>query len=64
MTTVSARGDGEMIPMRRIAVCEVGPRDGLRSEKASLTIDQKVELIERSAKAGARFIEIGSFCAS
>ena len=44
----------------RIAVCEVGPRDGLQSEKTSLTIDQKVDLIERSVEAGAKYIEIGS----
>jgi hydroxymethylglutaryl-CoA lyase len=44
----------------RISVCEVGPRDGLQNEKTQLTVDQKVELIERSAEAGAKFIEIGS----
>lgn len=45
----------------RIHICEVGPRDGLQNEKASLNIEQKVELIERSAQAGVRSIEIGSF---
>jgi hydroxymethylglutaryl-CoA lyase len=45
----------------RIQVCEVGPRDGLQIEKTALTIDQKLELIERAADAGARSIEIGSF---
>lgn len=44
----------------RIAVCEVGPRDGLQNEKTSFTVDQKVELIERSVQAGVRFVEIGS----
>lgn len=44
-----------------IIVCEVGPRDGLQNEKALFTVDQKVELIERSVQAGARIIEIGSF---
>ena len=44
----------------RISVCEVGPRDGLQNEKTQLTVDQKVELIERSVEAGAKFIEIGS----
>jgi hydroxymethylglutaryl-CoA lyase len=44
----------------KIAVCEVGPRDGLQNEKSFLTIDQKVELIERTVQAGVKFIEIGS----
>ena len=44
-----------------IAICEVGPRDGLQIEKTLLTTDQKVELIEMSADAGTRMIEIGSF---
>ncbi|KKM09301.1 hydroxymethylglutaryl-CoA lyase [Clostridiales bacterium PH28_bin88] len=44
-----------------IVICEVGPRDGLQNEKAMLTLEQKVELIERSALAGAKIIEIGSF---
>jgi len=60
MTMRPATGDTELISIRKIAVCEVGPRDGLQSEKASLTVDQKVELIERSAEAGAKFIEVGS----
>ena len=45
----------------RIIVCEVGPRDGLQNEKMLLTVDRKVELIERSAAAGIKIIEIGSF---
>jgi hydroxymethylglutaryl-CoA lyase len=44
-----------------LTVCEVGPRDGLQNEKTLLTVDQKVELIERTVEAGARIVEIGSF---
>lgn len=44
-----------------ITVCEVGPRDGLQNEKFQFSVEQKVELIERSAQAGAKIIEIGSF---
>jgi hydroxymethylglutaryl-CoA lyase len=44
-----------------LTVCEVGPRDGLQNEKTLLTVDQKVELIERTVEAGAKIIEIGSF---
>ncbi len=44
-----------------IVVCEVGPRDGLQNEKKLFSVEQKVELIERSVHAGAKIIEIGSF---
>jgi len=44
-----------------IIICEVGPRDGLQNEQTLLTVEQKVELIERSVQAGAKIIEIGSF---
>ncbi len=43
------------------SIIEVGPRDGLQFEKNMLSAEQKIELIERVADAGARFIEIGSF---
>lgn len=45
----------------RIAICEVGPRDGLQNEKTLLSIERKVELIEAAVEAGARSVEIGSF---
>ena len=45
----------------QITVSEVGPRDGLQNEKAMFSIEQKVDLIERSVQAGAKIIEIGSF---
>ena len=40
---------------------EVSPRDGLQNEKAILPTDQKIELIERMIRAGARRIEVASF---
>lgn len=46
---------------KAIRICEVGPRDGLQNEKAPLSVEQKIELIERTVEAGARSIEIGSF---
>lgn len=46
---------------KEIVLCEVGPRDGLQSEKSMLTTKQKVELIDDMGKAGFRFIEVGSF---
>ncbi|GHS95481.1 hydroxymethylglutaryl-CoA lyase [Synergistales bacterium] len=45
----------------KVILCEVGPRDGLQNEKALLSIEQKVELIEAIVDAGAKSVEIGSF---
>jgi hydroxymethylglutaryl-CoA lyase len=60
MTATVPSDETALSSIRSISVCEVGPRDGLQSEKTALSIEQKVELIERSAAAGTRFIEIGS----
>ena len=46
---------------KEIVLCEVGPRDGLQSEKSTLTTKQKAELIDDMGNAGFRFIEVGSF---
>lgn len=43
-----------------INICEVGPRDGLQNEASILSIEEKVELIERAIDAGYKTIEIGS----
>ena len=45
----------------KIIICEVGLRDGLQNEKVLLNVDQKIELLDRSTKAGAKIIEVGSF---
>lgn len=45
----------------RVRIVEVGPRDGLQSETALLSVDTKVALIERLAAAGLTEIEAGSF---
>lgn len=44
-----------------VEIIEVGPRDGLQNEKQTLSVDLRVELIERLAKAGLKKIEAGSF---
>lgn len=44
-----------------VRVVEVGPRDGLQNEKASVPVEVKVEFIRRLAAAGFRMIEAGSF---
>jgi hydroxymethylglutaryl-CoA lyase len=45
----------------RITVVEVGPRDGLQSEKRILPTETKVRLIERLADAGLAVVEATSF---
>ena len=44
-----------------VNLVEVGPRDGLQNEKGVISVDLKVELINRLAQAGACTIEAGSF---
>lgn len=44
-----------------ITVCEVGPRDGLQNEHAHLSVAQKCALVDGLVRAGARYIELGSF---
>ncbi len=45
----------------RVQIVEVAPRDGLQADPADLSTAQKVELIERLAKAGHTRIEATSF---
>ena len=49
------------MPMDRVQVVEVGPRDGLQAEPQPYSTAQKVELIERLMDAGLRRIEATSF---
>lgn len=45
----------------RVAVVEVGPRDGLQNESQPIDVDTKIALIERLAAAGVAHIEVASF---
>ena len=45
----------------RVSVYEVGPRDGLQSEKAVVPLPVKLELINRLGEAGLSVIEATSF---
>ncbi|MCH8998085.1 MAG: hydroxymethylglutaryl-CoA lyase, partial [Proteobacteria bacterium] len=45
----------------RVKMVEVGPRDGLQNEKATVSVRVKIELIERLAEAGLRVVEAGAF---
>jgi len=44
-----------------VTIMEVGPRDGLQNENPSISVQTKVELINRLALAGIKCIEAGSF---
>ena len=46
-----------------VRIVEVGPRDGLQNEKISIPLNTKIELIQRLAQTGVRYIEAGSFVA-
>ncbi len=45
----------------KVKIVEVGPRDGLQNEVTSIKTEVKVELIERLANAGVKFIEAAAF---
>jgi hydroxymethylglutaryl-CoA lyase len=47
----------------QVTIVEVGPRDGLQFEPATLTITDKVAFIEQLADCGLSHIEAGSFVA-
>jgi len=47
----------------QVRIVEVGPRDGLQNEKATVPLKTKIELIDRLAQTGLRDIEAGSFVA-
>ena len=46
---------------RHIEIVEVGPRDGLQNEKTVLSVEDRIEFIQRLETAGARRIETVSF---
>jgi hydroxymethylglutaryl-CoA lyase len=45
----------------RVEVTEVGPRDGLQSEKRFVPTDKKIELVNRLIEAGVPRLEVTSF---
>lgn len=44
-----------------VEIVEVSPRDGLQNERAQISTDDKIALIERAISAGVRRIEVTSF---
>ncbi len=49
-----------MLPAR-VSLYEVGPRDGLQNESATLPIEARLRLVDALVNAGLKRIEIGSF---
>jgi isopropylmalate/homocitrate/citramalate synthase len=46
---------------RRITIVEVGPRDGLQNERATVSTADKIEFVNRLSAAGLPVIEVGAF---
>jgi hydroxymethylglutaryl-CoA lyase len=46
---------------KTVEIVEVSARDGIQNEKTILSVDTKIELVERAIAAGARRIEVTSF---
>lgn len=44
-----------------VTIWEVGPRDGLQNERATVPVDVKIEFLERLAEAGLTTLETTSF---
>ena len=49
------------MPADAVGIVEMAPRDGLQNESAVLSTADKVELVERAVRAGARRVEVTSF---
>ncbi|MCB1714972.1 MAG: hydroxymethylglutaryl-CoA lyase, partial [Candidatus Competibacteraceae bacterium] len=47
--------------MHEITLCDVGPRDGLQSEKRMFSVAERIELIDRLSAAKVPVIEAVSF---
>jgi hydroxymethylglutaryl-CoA lyase len=45
----------------KVKIVEVGPRDGLQNEAQQLSVEQKIELIQKLGQTGLSTIEAGAF---
>lgn len=52
--------DWKKLP-KEVQIVEVGPRDGLQNESASLSVSDRVNYIQKLIKAGCSQVEVGSF---
>lgn len=50
-----------MMPPAQVRIVEVGPRDGLQSEPQSISVEQRIRLIDALSASGLTCIEVGSF---
>ncbi|HRK01778.1 MAG TPA: hydroxymethylglutaryl-CoA lyase [Oligoflexia bacterium] len=46
---------------KKVRLFEVGPRDGLQNEKATLSLEAKVDYIEALLESGLKDVEVGAF---
>lgn len=46
---------------KRVKLVEVGPRDGLQAESSTLSVEDRVALVNALSQTGLKSIEIGSF---
>src|SRR6266566_5403404 len=46
---------------RRVTIVEVGPRDGLQNERASVSTADKIEFVNRLSAANLPVIEVSAF---
>jgi hydroxymethylglutaryl-CoA lyase len=51
----------EPVTLSAVRIREVGPRDGIQSERAAISTADKVRLIESLSRTGVRYIEAVSF---
>ena len=58
--TTSSLVFGSELP-HKVKVVEVGPRDGLQNEKATVATDIKVTLINMLSQTGLKVVEATSF---
>jgi len=57
----SFRQSNPSIVGEKVKIVEVGPRDGLQNEKQSISLAEKMKLINRLSKARLPVVEVGSF---
>ena len=46
---------------KSVRIVEVGPRDGLQNEKSAVSVETRIELINRLSETGLKTIEAGAF---
>jgi hydroxymethylglutaryl-CoA lyase len=54
-------GERYQLPVKRVCIFEVGPRDGLQNEPGFIATENKIKLTDMLSAAGCRRIEVTSF---